>query len=110
MNLTDLVKNAGIEPDSSCSKSPLQLISQLSVPMELEQEKITLPMDMMAQQYDLNMNQQVTQIFQTTQNISLDESPTEITPPVIQAEVILRKCTCSKGQCKKMYCVCLRNG
>ena len=31
--------------------------------MNLEEEKITLPMETMAQQYDLNMNQQVTQIF-----------------------------------------------
>ena len=54
------------------------------------------------------MNLQVTQIFQTTQNASSVESPTEIGKVDKEPEP-KKKCTCSKGQCRKMYCVCLRS-
>ena len=110
MNLTDLVKNDGLEQHTSCCKTQAPAISQLTGALSLEEEKITLPMETMAEQYDLNMNQQVTQIFQTSQNISSPESPTEIeAPPLVKVEEKKRSCTCSKGQCKKMYCVCLKN-
>lgn len=62
MNLTDTVKNAGPE---MIQISTIPAISQLTGPLNLESEKVTLPMETgtMGQQYDLNMNQEVTQIF-----------------------------------------------
>ena len=55
MNLTDTVKNAGPE---MIQISTIPAMSQLTAPLNLESEKVTLPMETgtMGQQYDLNMN------------------------------------------------------
>ena len=108
MNLTDLVKNDAPGQLNSTAKGCIPIASQISVSEPAIESKRPPTISAQAEKLPINMNQQVTQIFQTTQNASSAESPTEIDQEAKEAEP-RKKCTCSKGQCKKMYCVCLRS-
>ena len=60
MNLTDLVRNTVPAQHLSSLKTRIPIVAQISMVETPEESQLTTPMNAIADQFDLNMNQQVT--------------------------------------------------